>query len=207
MSNIFRIYLTSNIPEFMKAHNVMARVTLPKELDGGVRASGVILNEQIRKYIPGKDKLAPGQQRLSTGRLKAEFGFPRAELTDNPEFDPSNGIFEPRRFKGRNERWHMEVGTRNPYAMSVNYGFHMKTPRLVNFNKDLGLNLGPLIRLVKPFFFPGYHFIENGTADAEPMILKMMTKKVERGIKYRVAQGGTKGIPLPQITRKDLTGK
>jgi len=166
------INITHNIPQVIREYEVMSRVTLPRELEDSAEQAGLVLENSIRKYIPGR-RLAPGQKEPSTGRLHASFGHARPEFTTNPEFNPDEAYFKIRK---RGRRIQVIIGTTVPYAEPMNNGFTMKETRRVFF-PDSGV-----FRMVSPFYFSGYHFIEKGLAEATSIVQGVFLSGVERAI-------------------------
>ncbi len=164
------IRVTHNIPTVVQQFEVMSRITLPRELEDTSEQAGLVLENSIKKHIPGR-RLVAGQKKASTGRLHATFGHARPELTTNPEFNSNEAVF---RITKHGRRIRVVVGTLVNYAEPVNEGFVMAEMRRVFFS-DQGI-----FRTVSPFFFMGYHFIEKGLAEATEVIKDMYLGGVER---------------------------
>lgn len=172
MPRLFRINVTHNIVEVQNHFLTLGRVTIPAQFERDAEQAGRVLVALTKKYIPGI-RLAPGQRRSSSGRLGASYGVAEPHLTHSPEFNPDDAIFEVRKVKNR---IHMVVGTHVPYGAAVNDGFTMKGPRKVFFE-----NTGQVLT-IPTFFFPGYHFIEKGKEEAEPIIRGVFQKGLEQAM-------------------------
>ncbi len=159
----------SNAKQFGAEVALLAHLDFPRELESTARKAGRVVAFQTQIHIPGRDVLVPGQREPSSGRLRAGFGVYNPNLTNNPESSPSDVIFEVNR---RGNRVSVTVGTNIPYAEAVNNGFTMDEERRVFIPSRDGF------RMVQPFEFSGYHFLEQGLAEAKHLVMNLYNKDV-----------------------------